>query len=371
MHSANKNGRSAHAGVQQEYPDEPRNSHLNVWDTQYFAASKSFSVFREGIGSAFMPWSPEFKSGHPFEARIESMNLPTGSVGRVRMSPLLTVRTKENIANSKVDGFYANFVMSGELNVEQSGHVSRAVPGDLVVYDTAEPVNASGHPGSIYEDLSFLISKECFSAVKGADANLRNAVLPRRSLVGPLGGCLGLLSEHLLSATADELTALFEAFVVLLPLAAGGFATNLNDSEEFKVARSQARDSVFRKPATVERRAVGGARRHPVRNLSPLRAQDFRVTGDDIQLLHHPEATRAREAGPDLAELPARVDLLRRLSLGLQEPLDIHPAVQEALWLHTERVSHRSRARRLRASPPTHSAVQTPLTHFLTQPIEP
>ncbi len=234
MHTANKNTHRVNKIVHHEYIAQPENRHLNVWDTQYFAPSKAFGVFREGIGSTFMPWSPEFKSERPFEARIESMNFADGSVGRVRMSPLVTVRTKENIANSTVDGIYANFVMTGELNVEQAGRVSRAGPGDLVLYDTAEPVKSTGRPDSLYEDLSFLISKASLSAVGNSGATFRNILLPRRSMIGPLAGVLGLMSEHLLSASAEELTALFEACVVLLPLAAGGFANALNDNEEPK-----------------------------------------------------------------------------------------------------------------------------------------
>jgi AraC-like DNA-binding protein len=234
MHTGNKPaGRGKEAG-HAAYIPQMHGGHINLWDTQYFGPSRAFSVFREGIGNTFMPWTPEFNSERPFEARIESMNFAEGSVGRVRMSPLVTVRTKQNIAASKVDGFYANFVMTGELNVEQGGHVSRAVPGDLVIYDTAEPVSSTGQPDSMYEDLSFLISKKSFAAVKNAETAFRNVLLPRRSLMGPLAGSLALLSEHLLTATADELTALFDAFVVLLPLAAGGFAANLNDGEESK-----------------------------------------------------------------------------------------------------------------------------------------
>jgi AraC-like DNA-binding protein len=94
-------------------------------------------------------------------------------------------------------------------------------------------------PTSAYPTAATALSRgTAFAAACTKSANCpgtgRNTVLPRRSLIGPLGGCLGLLSEHLLSASAEELTALFDAFVALLPLAAGGFAINLNDAEESK-----------------------------------------------------------------------------------------------------------------------------------------
>lgn len=232
MHRENKSKHEASSGAHDEHIALPRNPHLSVWDTQYCAPSKAFSVFRDGIASTFMPWTPEFECDRPFEARIESMSFPNGSVGRVRMSPLVTVRTKENLANSKVDGFYANYVLTGELRVEQCGRVSCAGPGDLVIYDTAEPVVSTGRPDSIYEDLSFLISKESLTSLKHAQSAPRNIVVSKRALMAPLAGCLGLLTEHLLSASAEEVTALFEAFVALLPLAAGGFAKGVVEGED-------------------------------------------------------------------------------------------------------------------------------------------
>ena len=99
------------------------NCDVHVWDTQYYPASKAFNIFRDGICSTFMPWSPEFNSDDDFGARIEGIAFGEGSIGRVRMSPLVTTRTKTNIASSSVDGYYANFVLSGELKVEQSGRL--------------------------------------------------------------------------------------------------------------------------------------------------------------------------------------------------------------------------------------------------------
>jgi AraC-like DNA-binding protein len=102
------------------------------------------------------------------------------------------------------------------------------------VYDTAEPVKSTGRPDAPYEDLSFLISKASFAAIKNSASAFRNIVLPRRALMGPLAGVLGLLSENLLSASAEELTSLFDACILLLPLAAGGFANQANDAEDSK-----------------------------------------------------------------------------------------------------------------------------------------
>jgi AraC family transcriptional regulator, positive regulator of tynA and feaB len=221
-----------------------KNPDVYIWDTQYCSSSKAFGVFREGICSTFMPWSPEFKSENAFEARIESLNFANGSVGRVRMSPLSTFRTKENIANSSVDGFYANFVLAGELNVEQYGRITRARPGDLVIYDTSAPTKATGSPDSQYEDLSFLFSKSNFSTLNNPEDVFGNVVLPRSTLIGPLSSCLTLMSEHFLSSSRGEMTALFDACVALLPFA-GRRPANGHDGFEDTTTNELKREIIY------------------------------------------------------------------------------------------------------------------------------
>jgi AraC-like DNA-binding protein len=194
------------------------NSLIKVWDTQYYPPSKAFSVFREGICSTFMPWSPELKSGLPFEARIESLSCKSGSMARVSMTPLLAARSKANVADSKIDGIYANFILSGELNVEQGGVSVLAKQGDLVVYDSERPVTHTGG-GRHYEDLSFLIPKANFASVPRLQDNFRSILLSRGKMISPLASCLSFLASNLSTDTEEELTALFDAFVLLLPVA--------------------------------------------------------------------------------------------------------------------------------------------------------
>lgn len=225
-----------------EVSDAQKNCNVHVWDTQYFPASKAFSIFRDGICSTFMPWSPEFKSDEDFSARIEGISFDNGSVGRVRMSPLVTTRTKANIASSRVDGFYANFVLSGELKVEQNGRCNVAKPGDLVLYDTSVPVTSTGRPDCQYEDLSFLFAKSSFAEVEDAEKLFGNTLIARDKLISPLATCLTLMSDNILSSSTEEMTALFEACVALLPLAARGFARGAADNVEDARNRLLRRD---------------------------------------------------------------------------------------------------------------------------------
>ena len=221
--------------------NEDTSSLLKVWDTQYFPPSKAFSVFREGICSTFMPWSPELKAELAFEARIESLSCESGSLARVSMTPLVAARTKANVANSSLGCIYANFILSGELNVEQGGVSVLAKEGDLVVYDSELPVTHTGG-GRHYEDLSFLIPKSRFASVPCPEDHFRNILLSRGKIISPLSSCLSYLGGNLSNAPEEELTALFDVFVSLLPVAAGCFHPDKREADPVALASQLLRE---------------------------------------------------------------------------------------------------------------------------------
>lgn len=196
---------------------------IKVWDTQYCPSSKAFSVFREAICSTFMPWSPEFQSGREFEGRVESIAFDSGALARVQMTPLVAARNKLNLANSPIDCFYANYVMSGELNVEQAGRSTVAKRGDLVVYDSSLPVTLTERSDTRYEDLAFLIPKGRLENVRHAESRLNNVVISSDKMISPLSSALTFMSQNMLTLAREELAALFDATVSLLPVAAGCF----------------------------------------------------------------------------------------------------------------------------------------------------
>ena len=194
-------------------------SFINIWDSEYCPPSEAFSFFREVICSIFMPWSPEFKSEDAFEGRVKGSVFGDKSIARINISPLVAVRNVTSVANSTVDGFYANFVLSGEAHVEQAGHSSIARQGDLVVYDTARPVVMSSRSDLRYEDIAFLIPKRCFSHIPDAEDHFGNIVVERRRLISPLYSNLMFLAQNMQSMSKDELISLYDSFVSLLPLA--------------------------------------------------------------------------------------------------------------------------------------------------------
>jgi AraC family transcriptional activator of tynA and feaB len=141
----------------------------------------------------------------------------------VRMSPIIARKTKSDIALSAIECIYGNFILSGELRVDQGDTSNLAKPGDLILYHSFSPVTLTESPDSICEDLAFSIPRSQFAAIPNAEDHFHNCLLLKGKLIDPLSTCLASITQNLRSSSADELSALFDACVSLLPLAAGCF----------------------------------------------------------------------------------------------------------------------------------------------------
>jgi AraC family transcriptional regulator, positive regulator of tynA and feaB len=198
----------------------PPISHLHVWDSQYGSRAEAFSLFRETICTAFMPWTPEFY-GKDFTGRVESVALGSGAIGRVRMSPIVAIKTKSNISRSPIDCIHGNLIISGELKVDQGGTTNIAQRGDLVLYESFSPVTLTERPDAPCDNLAFIIPTSAYSGTQKIDHKFSNILIPSEKLNGPLAGCLTMIAQSLCTAPVDELAALFQACIALLPLSAG------------------------------------------------------------------------------------------------------------------------------------------------------
>lgn len=196
--------------------------HLHVWDSQYGAKAEAFSLFRETICTAFMPWTPEFY-GKDFVGRVESIDLANGAIGRVRMSPIVAVKTKSNISHSPIDCIHGNLIISGELKVDQGGTTNIAKRGDLILYESFSPVTLTERPDAPCDNLAFIIPTSSFSRPQDIDHKFSNILVPAEKLCGPLAGCLTMLAQSLCTAPIEEIAALFQACVALLPVSVGAF----------------------------------------------------------------------------------------------------------------------------------------------------
>lgn len=205
---------NVHAAFQQQ------GGHIHVWDSQYGARAEAFSLFRETICTAFMPWTPEFY-GKDFVGRVESIDLANGAIGRVRMSPIVAVKTKSNISHSPIDCIHDNLIISGELKVDQGGTTNIAKRGDLILYESFSPVTLTERPDAPCDNLAFIIPTSSFAHAQEIDHKFSNVLVPSEKLSGPLAGCLTMLAQSLCTAPIEEIAALFQACVALLPVSIG------------------------------------------------------------------------------------------------------------------------------------------------------
>lgn len=198
---------------------------VDVWDSRAVPASQALGAFRDVISSAFMPWTPDIpKNNVVFEGRVESLSIGRGSVGLCRTTGVDSSKTKSNIANSPAECVYGNYVLSGEIHIEQADvrHVVR--PGELILYHSYKPTRYSDKSGVRNANIAFSIPVETFSDTVDVESNFINTLLPAASLMEPLVGCFNMMARGMHLYSSAQMAALFNACAVLLPLSAGRLA---------------------------------------------------------------------------------------------------------------------------------------------------
>ena len=189
-----------------------------IWDTNYVRPGDAFAIFREVICNSFMPWSPERAGDEGFEGRVETIAYDMGVLGRVRTSPIVALKTKSNIAASSAECIHGNFVLSGELTVEQGGRTNLAKAGDLILYNSFELTKLTVRSsGGDFDNLVFVVPLNNILDKNNRDA-FRNVLLIKGRMLGAIEDCLALLNESFYRANSDELCGIFEAIIALLPI---------------------------------------------------------------------------------------------------------------------------------------------------------
>lgn len=195
-------------------------AHMQIWDSRYTPASQAFGAFREAVCTAFMPWTPE--RGNPevaFEGRMETLLLDGGSVGLCATTGIRARKTKANIERSPVECVYGNYVLDGEISLEQADRRNVARTGDLILYKSHRPISLAEAPGRRNVNLAFSIPASRFAPTCDADGRFLNTLTPSAKLMEPLTGCFNVLARRIRSLSEEEAAALLDACVSLLPMA--------------------------------------------------------------------------------------------------------------------------------------------------------
>ncbi len=128
------------------------------------------------------------------------------------------------VAGASAEIIVVCYVASGEIIVEQNDRINAAGQGDIVVFDGARPVTVTARRLVPHDLITLTIPKQQYAVIRNADDGFGNILLTRCNSREPIFGCLGLIAEQRLDAAISargKLTALYQACVSLLPLAAG------------------------------------------------------------------------------------------------------------------------------------------------------
>jgi AraC family transcriptional activator of tynA and feaB len=96
----------------------------------------------------------------------------------------------------------------------------------LVVYHSYAPVTLTLKPQHYFDNLAFIIPKSTISKLESSnisyhDDKFYNRLFNSHTIIQPLANCFELITKNLHSFSRDELSALFNACVALLPVSAG------------------------------------------------------------------------------------------------------------------------------------------------------
>jgi AraC family transcriptional regulator, positive regulator of tynA and feaB len=208
-----------------------------LWDSHYGPSTAAFSTFRRFICGAFLPWSLERQCDDAFHGRAEGLILPAGAVAKTKSTPIIAARDRAELEDSPGECLYANYVMSGELRVQQGEHDFTAKRGDLVIYESRHPVITREKNTGPFENLTFRVDKGQVASFGHADAVLSCTLISAENMIAPLAACLGYLSENLLAIPMEEAAALFKVFGSLLPVAALAISKSHDTQEQKEVAQ--------------------------------------------------------------------------------------------------------------------------------------
>lgn len=189
-----------------------------LWDSQYGPSNAVFNTYREFMCRTFLPWSIEWKFADVFHGRAEGMLFPTRALAKIQSTPIGRMRGAAELEDSPAECIYANYVLRGELQVQQGERNFIARPGDLVVYESRHPVIIKERSADLFENLFFRLDSEDFSLLGNDSAISSCALISVETMIAPLAACLDCLSKNFSAISASEAATLIDAIGSLLPV---------------------------------------------------------------------------------------------------------------------------------------------------------
>ncbi len=192
-----------------------------VWRTDSVRKSERFSYYREAICEALMDLAPETDDSAGFDACVEAAPLGDGALSWISASPHRVYRTSREIAHSSTECYYLNLILAGECQIRQSGNEVRLRPGEVAVFDSAEPFALHHAAGQEIKVVVFWVPRERLDRLARPGARFDALHLSEHPRTGALiAGTANALAENAMAFTESEADVLFESLLNLVLLCA-------------------------------------------------------------------------------------------------------------------------------------------------------
>lgn len=197
---------------------------LHVWDSGDCPPRDALPIFREELCNRGLVFQPSTAStGDPFQVRIESRPLDKGYVSKFSTSSLDLRRTRHDIAKSTIDCISVGLILSGSMTIVRDGvHTFNA--GDLFVHDLSEPIQMVTRT-SRFETIGIALPSGVAPVIDANRGRFNSLLVRKHQISAPLRNCFHFLADRITS-DRDELNAIHQAILSLLPIDAGCFLSS-------------------------------------------------------------------------------------------------------------------------------------------------
>lgn len=192
-----------------------------VWRTDSVRKSERFSYYREAICEALMDLAPETDDSAGFHACVEAAPLGDSALSWISASPHRVYRTAREIAHSSTECYYLNLILAGECQITQRGNEVRLRPGEVAVFDSAEPFVLRHATGQDLKVVVFWIPRERLDRLARPGARFDALHLSDHPRIGKLiAETANTLAENAMAFTESEAGVLYESLLNLVLLCA-------------------------------------------------------------------------------------------------------------------------------------------------------
>lgn len=203
-------------------------------------SGKVFSHYRNALQSGSVPFTASLDPGSNFKFRFDSIGIKGGHIGVGRSTPHLVEITNGDIKRASDEYFIFTTRTSCSLTMQRDGCQSTAGCGDLLIYDNSRPLQMLGGSAAVVNNIALLAPKAAFAAITNVEDRFGHACIPRILVPAALRQCLAFIGRHIGSASFNELTALYDASLALLPLAVGLNKDALIEAEMYRTSATYA-----------------------------------------------------------------------------------------------------------------------------------